>query len=127
MDDDYDYESSSWQAKVSNALTESVLDPWKIGQRVIIKFTGNIHIIHNFSMMDLPMLENQNNRLKALQVSSITQALKFPELYTKKMNSLAAKGILYWKEHVPFPVSPSLPGPLSHDLPTGMIIARDEL
>ncbi|MDR1228217.1 MAG: hypothetical protein LBK55_04235 [Azoarcus sp.] len=124
VEDDYDYTSSSWEAKVSNTLTESMIDPWNIGRKIIIKFTGNIHSVHNFSWMDLPMLENQNNRLKALQASSFKKALKFPELHTKKMMSLAAKSILYWK--MPFvPVLVPTPVPIPMPLPVSVPIARD--
>lgn len=33
--DDYDYESSSWEAKVSNTLTESVIDPGKLAGKLL--------------------------------------------------------------------------------------------
>jgi hypothetical protein len=124
VEDDYNYESSSWEAKISNALTEPMIDPWNIGRTVIIGFTGNVHTMHNFSWMDLPMLENQNNRLKALRASSFKKALRFPELHAKKMMSLAAKSILYWK--VPFvPVLVPIPVPIPMPLPVSVPIARD--
>ncbi|MDR2093212.1 MAG: hypothetical protein LBP58_07865 [Azoarcus sp.] len=96
--DDYDYESSSWEAKISNAVTEGEIDPWGIGRKVTIKFTGNVHSIQAFSERDLNMLEVQNRQFEVLKHSSLLdRAVSFVTLHNKKMDSLRTKGILYSK------------------------------
>ncbi|MDR0701583.1 MAG: hypothetical protein LBF61_04100 [Azoarcus sp.] len=98
VDDDYDYESSSWEAKISNILTESEIDPWRIGRKVAIKFTGNVHGIHFFAERDLSRLEAQNRQFEALRHSSLfDRIVPFVTLHNKKMDSLHAKAILYSK------------------------------
>jgi hypothetical protein len=106
-DDDYDYESSSWEAMISNAVTKDEIDPWGIGRQVLIKFTGSVNNINNFSERDLSILEAQNRQFVALKHSSfLAKAAAFVTLHNKKMESLRTKGVLYSKlvdtgEHPP--------------------------
>ncbi|MDR2093433.1 MAG: hypothetical protein LBP58_09005 [Azoarcus sp.] len=125
VDDDYDYESSSWEAKISNAVTEGEIDPWGIGRKVAIKFTGNVHRIHNFSERDLSLLETQNRQFETLKhhSSALERAAAFLTLHNKKMDSLRTKGILYAKTVLAPPLGIPVP-PLPPVLPRKL--ARDE-
>jgi hypothetical protein len=112
-EDDYNYESTSWQAKISNFLTEPIVDPWRIGVTVPIKFIGNVSYssglfasIKGFEIgraksTETPWVENikwlneQVRILESRHVSWLRSGSNFFPLHFKKIERLREGNVLY--------------------------------
>jgi hypothetical protein len=115
VEDNYNYESTSWQAKISNLLTEHAVDPWGIGVTVPIRFTGKVSygngLFYSLKGFELgrpkpaEMLWIENVRwlneqvllLESTNISWLRAGANFFPLHFKKMDRLRAGNILYAK------------------------------
>jgi hypothetical protein len=123
VEDNYDYDSDSWEAKISNAIVRPVIDPLKIGRQVVIKFVGNYPFRKDYTKADLPELERTNRLLESQKASILDKGMGFPTRFAKKMEDLYAHGILYAKPKVKMKI---LPTPIPAPVPViGEFLPRD--
>ncbi|MEJ2693583.1 MAG: hypothetical protein P8166_11135 [Candidatus Thiodiazotropha sp.] len=79
IDDNFDYESSSLLATITNALTKDEIDPSGIGRKVPIEFTGSVTNRQSFTDADWQTLENLNDdALNAELLNKADIALSVP-------------------------------------------------
>jgi len=100
VEDNYDYDSDSWEAKISNAIVRPVIDPLKMGRKIAIKFVGNYPFRKDYTKADLPELERTNRLLDSQKASIFDKGMGFPSRFAKKMEDLYAHGILYAKPNI---------------------------
>lgn len=102
INDNFDYESSSLPAELTNWLTKDQIDPSGIGRQVPIHFTGTVSRRYDFSSEDVYMLEARNLQAQAAEAMAklelVAKAVYFGSLFSSIIGRLVSSDIITYED-----------------------------
>lgn len=102
INDNFDYESTSLPAQLTNWLTKDQIDPSGIGRQVPIHFTGTVSSRYDFSSEDVYMLEARNVQAQAAEaiakVELVAKAAYFGSLFSSIIGRLVSSDIITYED-----------------------------
>jgi len=99
--DNFDYESTSEAASYSNSITEPLVDPLQIGQKVDILFEGQYSDPKIYTDNDWDFLRNEHREFFKKRAGAFSMVAGFKIMHPEKMQMLYDGNYLYSLPDVP--------------------------